>query len=409
LAESVDWLVKEFDALIKEPMANTPPEEIKATGYLKYEEQLPANEFGRATRGVAMAYKARTLLIAASPLHAASSGVTWAQAAQAALECIEYCDNIGGIPRFELYDGAGERSYSQLFNERYNKEFMFFFNRADANDLYMLLPPRNPWNSNKELSTCPTQWIVDCYDMVDGTPVLDLMNPYNSDYSPNINPAAVALGYDDAYNPYENRDPRFKQTLMHDGMSWPRINGREETVDIAGNEQSGTNYFIVKFLNPAIDHMTGGTTPMNFPMMRYAEVLLNYAEAVNEAGDNADARSKAVEQLNRIRHRAGITTDLVAAEYTQATLRERIRKERRIELAFEEHRFFDIRRWKIAEKVMVLPAYGISRLPDAGNTKQPYRRAVLAGRSYNARMDLLPLPVDEVNNSNGRIWQNPGY
>ena len=136
--------------------------------------------------------------------------------------------------------------------------------------------------------------------------------------------------------------------------------------------------------------------------MRYAEILLDYAEAVNEAEDNATARANAVEQLNRIRSRAGITNPLNASDFTQATLRERIRKERRIELCFEEHRFFDIRRWKIAKTVMSRPAIGIKL--QSGK----YVRTVMDSRTYNERMNLSPLPVDEVNNA-PLIYQNPGY
>ena len=141
---------------------------------------------------------------------------------------------------------------------------------------------------------------------------------------------------------------------------------------------------------------------MDFPMMRYAEILLDYAEAENEAEDTNTAREKAIAQLNRIRRRAGITTDLLAADYNQATLRERIRKERRVELCFEDHRFFDIRRWLIAKDVMRLPAVGIKKIDGK------YQRVTLDTRNYNERMNLAPIPQNEVNNC-PNIYQNPGY
>ncbi len=378
VARTVQFIVDEFNALSQEGML---PDEWDDSNY------------GRPTRTTAMAYKARTLLYAASPLFK-DSGVTWAQAAQAALDMINYSESHG---LHELYYDASEpaKSYTRYFNERKNKENILVNLRAYDNDMYELFPPFNPWNVNKELATVPTQWLVDCYDMVDGTPPI---TGYNADFSPIINPAS---GYNDQ-NPYLNRDPRLAQSMLYHGVTWPKVNKAPQKVDITTPEKWGSGYFLTKYLDDRIDHRDGATTSMNFVMMRYAEVLLNYAEAVNEATDSPDARDKAVVRLNQIRTRAGITKPLVAANYTQSTLRERIRKERRVELCFEEHRFFDIRRWKIAKDVMKFPATGIA----IENGK--FVRKVLDSRTYNERMDLLPLPNNEVNNC-PLIYQNPGY
>ncbi|HEX2974373.1 MAG TPA: RagB/SusD family nutrient uptake outer membrane protein, partial [Bacteroidales bacterium] len=221
---------------------------------------------------------------------------------------------------------------------------------------------------------------------------------YNQDLSPIINPAS---GYNEQ-KPYINRDPRLAQTILYHGLTWPKVNKSPQKVDITIPEKWGSGYFLTKYLDDRIDHRDGGTTSMNFIMMRYAEVLLNYAEAVNEATDSPDAREKAVAKLNQIRARAGILTPLQASAYTQSTLRERIRKERRVELCFEEHRFFDIRRWKIAKDVMNLPATGIAIENGA------FVRKILDSRTYNERMDFMPLPENEVNNC-PLIYQNPGY
>ncbi len=192
------------------------------------------------------------------------------------------------------------------------------------------------------------------------------------------------------------------QSMLYHGHIWPKVNKAPQIVDITTPEKWGSGYFLTKYLDDRIDHRDGGVTSMNFIMMRYAEVLLNYAEAVNESSDSPDARTKAVARLNQIRERAGITNPLIAADYSQSTLRERIRKERRVELCFEEHRFFDIRRWKIANEVMQRPATGIAM--ENGN----YVRTILDNRNYNERLNLLPLPPEEVNNS-PLIYQNPGY
>lgn len=378
LQNTVRFIADEFDALAAEGML---PDKWNGADY------------GRATRSAAMAYKARTLLYAASPLFQAS-GVSWAEPADAADALIAYADG-NNIHRLYIAPGEEEKSYTRYFNERSNPENILVYLRAPDNDLYNLFPAFNPWNVNKELTTVPTQWLVDSYDMADGSePIIG----YNADHSPIINPAS---GYDEQ-NPYANRDPRFYQTILHHGATWPSVNKGTARVDLTTPNNWGSGYFLVKHLDDRIDHRDGGTTSMNFVMMRYAEVLLNYAEAMNESSDDHSARALAVEQLNRIRARAGITTPLNAADFTQETLRHRIRKERRVELCFEEHRFFDIRRWQIAGEVMNRPAMGI----DFENGR--FVRKVLDQRSYNERMNLAPIPITEVNNS-PMIFQNPGY
>jgi len=378
LKTTVDFIVSEFDALSQEGMLP---------------DRWEGSEYGRVTRSAAMAYKARTLLYAASPLFQ-ESGVTWQQAAAAAQDLITYAD-AGNIHRLYVAPGEEEKSYTRYFNERSNPENILVYLRPNDNDLYNLFPAFNPWNVNKELTTVPTQWLIDAYDMADGTqPIVG----YHADYSPIINPAS---GYDEQH-PYENRDPRFYQTFLYHGAIWPNVNKGTATVDITTPHNWGSGYFLVKYLDDRIDHRNGGKTAMNFVMMRYAEVLLDFAEAINEASDDLISREKAVVQLNRIRLRAGITTPLDAADYSQSTLRERIHKERRVELCFEEHRFFDIRRWKIAKTVMNRPAIGIAM--EGGK----FVRKVLDVRNYNERMNLSPLPVAEVNNAS-LIYQNPGY
>ncbi|MCX6326596.1 MAG: RagB/SusD family nutrient uptake outer membrane protein [Bacteroidia bacterium] len=378
LEHTVQFIVDEFDALSQEGVLPDAWDDVN---------------YGRPTRGTALAYKARTLLYAASPLFE-DSGVTWDQAAQAALDMINYSESGGW---HELYYDATEplRSYSRLFNERKNKEILLSYIRPYNNDLYNNFPAFNPWNVNKEETTCPTQWLVDSYDMADGSqPIVG----YNSDFSPIINSAS---GYNDQ-NPYANRDPRLAQTILYHGLTWPKVNGTPATVDISTALKWGSGYFLTKWLDNRIDHITGGTTSMNFIMMRYAEVLLNYAEAVNESENSAAARDKAVVKLNKIRSRGGITNQLIGADYTQSSLRDRIRKERRVELCFEEHRFFDIRRWKIAKDVMIRPAMGITIVSGK------FVRIQLDSRSYNERMDLMPIPNNETNNAS-LIFQTPGY
>ena len=189
--------------------------------------------------------------------------------------------------------------------------------------------------------------LVDCYDMLDGSqPILG----YESNTKAIINPNS---GYN-VNSPYANRDPRLAQSILCDGATWPLVNGKPAAIDLSKSYRWGSGYFLTKFLDDRIDHRKGGTTYMDFPMMRYAEILLDYAEAENEAEDTNTAREKAIAQLNRIRL-VPVSRQTYWPQIIIRQLRERIRKERRVELCFEDHRFFDIRRWLIAKDVMRLP------------------------------------------------------
>jgi starch-binding outer membrane protein, SusD/RagB family len=349
--------------------------------------------FGRITRGAALAYKARTLLYGASPLYKKhGSTATWQEAADAAKDLM-------GLNIYQLYYDPvdAHKSYTRLFNERVNSETILQYLRGDNNDLYHNFPTEDGWNVNKEVGTIPTQQLVDCYDMLDGSePITGYLTDASS---PIINPAS---GYDEQ-NPYTNRDPRLSQTLLHDRATWPLVNNQvNKMLDLSKPLKWLSGYYLVKYLDDRIDHMRSGTTSMNFQMMRYAEVLLNYAEAINEAANSAQNRQFAVAQLNAIRARAGLTGTLNAANFTQEQLRERIHKERRVELCFEEHRFFDIRRWEIASDVMNKPAMGISKVSGQ------YVRIKIEDRIFNLRMYFMPIPLSDVNNC-PLIYQNEGY
>lgn len=378
LETTIRFIVAEFDAVAQPGVLPTVWDDAN---------------FGRVTRGAALGYKARTLLYGASPLYKKNgSTVTWQEAANAAKDLMDL--NI-----YQLYYDTTDpaKSYTRLFNERVNSETILQYLRGDNNDLYNNFPTEDGWNVNKEVGTIPTQQFVDCYDMLDGT---EPITGYNGDaFSPVINPAS---GYDEQ-NPFVNRDPRFKQTILHDRATWPLVNATvNKMLDLSKPYRWLSGYYLVKYLDDRIDHMKGGNTSMNFQMMRYAEVLLNYAEAINEASNSAQNRQLAVAQLNAIRARAGITGTLDATNFTQEQLRERIRKERRVELCFEEHRFFDIRRWDIAKEVLNKPAVGIAK--EGGQ----YVRIKVEDRIFNERMNFMPVPLSDVNNC-PLIYQNEGY
>jgi hypothetical protein len=340
-------------------------------------------KLGRATKGAALALKARLALYAASPLYNAGS---WAEAAAAAKAVID-------LGKYDIYGGG----YRQLFLTPENNEIIFqrlYTRNASHFPLEIASAPNGygGWGGNT-----PLQNLVDDYETMDGRSIED-----------------PASGYD-PQNPYVNRDPRLYNSILFNGADYRGrkvetfIPGGKDSKD--GNENwntSKTGYLLLKFLND--DY------PINNPWevagfqpwiyMRYAEVLLNYAEAQNEAvGPDASVYSA----INQIRQRSGINMPALPAGLSQAEMRERIRNERRIELAFEEHRFYDVRRWKIAMETENEPAYGMEVVKQPNGTFVYTKKVALTGRKFEEKHYWLPIPRPEIQALDGKIQQNPGY
>ena len=351
-------------------------------------DRQPAAQLGRASADACRALKARTLLYAASELNNPNHDLSkWQKAADAAGELLN---------KYVLLD-----DYQSVFLAD-NNEIIFARSFTQSNSVdYKRWVARN--GSSGQGGNTPTQTVVDAFEMAatgeqpftelpDGSFVLNTTSGYN----PN--------------NPYVGRDPRFYATILYDGSFWQ---GRDTEswrggIDSPENPTSGwdasqTSYYLKKFLIESIP--PAGTTerPTNpWIWFRYAEVLLNYAEAKFELGDEETAR----EYLNKIRSRTSVKMPPVTD--TGENLRKRIQNERRIELVFEEHRFFDVRRWKIAtttEKRDIM-AMNIQRLPDGTKTYQP---EFLMRRNFENQHYLIPIPQSEIDRSLGSLVQNPGY
>jgi hypothetical protein len=212
--------------------------------------------------------------------------------------------------------------------------------------------------------------------------------------------------------PYANRDPRFNASVLHNGSDY---RGRQiETFLPSGKDSkdgqdnwnaSKTGYYLKKFLNDALPIQNpwdvAGTQPWIY--LRYAEVLLNYAEAQNEvAGPDASV----YDAINLIRQRADMP-DLPAG-LDKNGMRDAIRRERQVELAFEEHRFYDVRRWMIAMDTENEPAYGVS-ITKSGNTLTYQKVVALDGRKFEEKHYWLPIPRAEIQSSGDRLDQSPHY
>jgi hypothetical protein len=273
----------------------------------------------------------------------------------------------------------------------------------------------------------PLQQLVDDYEMMDGT---------KFDWTNSAEAAA----------PYKNRDPRMYATLLFDGAGWkPRSkitsnpdpvnqiqSGQYETTPggalLAGLDTrqspvenwnaSWTGYYMRKFIDPdpnIVDNNTRQYIP--WPFLRYTEAVLNYVEACNELGQDVEAQT----WLNKIRFRAGMP----ATTETGDALRQRIRNERRVELAYEEHRYHDARRWMIASatlgrKIVFINVVG--NLKSGALAPSPYKHDEtlytyhytpvqdnsLENRTWLDKMYFRPISRDEVN-KNAKLIQNPGY
>ncbi|MHC8948629.1 RagB/SusD family nutrient uptake outer membrane protein [Sphingobacterium hungaricum] len=363
-------------------------------------EKLPANNSnawvkGRATKGAALALKSRLTLYAASPLYNVG---TWDDAVLAAQNVIE-------LNLYSLYTGG----YREQFLTNDNPETIFarYYTR-NANHVHLEIA-NGPngyggWGGNT-----PYQNLVDDYQMSNG------LSPFLEDGSVN-----TASGYDQT-KPYVNRDPRFDATILHNESIY---RGRAVEVFLPGGRDSQegsdnwntskTGYYLRKFMNDQYPLQNpwgnAGFQPWNY--FRYAEILLNYAEAANEAfGPDvlpSNATMTARQALNMVRKRPSVNMPEIPLGRSKDEFRKDVRYERRIELAFEEHRFYDVRRWKIAMETENEPAYGIT-IRKNGNTFTYTRKEALSDRLFQEKHYWLPIPRSEILSSNGLLEQNPGY
>ncbi|MBA4140184.1 MAG: RagB/SusD family nutrient uptake outer membrane protein [Segetibacter sp.] len=364
--------------------------ECDATSGLLRKDSVTAVETGRITRGVALALKSRMLLYAASPMNNPANDLTkWQAAANAAKAVID------------LNYYALNASFVTAFTSRAsNKEVILAFQQPTSSNLERALAPVGYQNLNNSSGLIsPTEDLVRAFPTLTGLAITDPASGYN--------PAT----------PYANRDPRFNATIFYNGSLW--LNRPVETFEGGRDKPGGiqtqtkTGYYLRKFLPDLSTASNYSAVDHNFIIFRYAEVLLNYAEAVNEMENTVANRTIAYAQLTALRKRAGITAGANAlyglkANMTQAEMRDAIKLERRIELTFEEHRFWDVRRWKTAETDFnkILKGVSITKTSTGAFTYQTIDVAPI--RFIAPKMYLYPLPYSELL-KNKALTQNPGW
>ncbi len=357
---------------------------------------VATNDLGRATKLAALALKSRVLLYAASDLFNTPSWATgygqpelislpvgdrtarWKAASDAAKAVID----AAALPTL----GA----YKALFNTFNNAEIIFTRSNAASNTFERTNSPIG-FNLGQSGNT-PSQDLVDAYEIK-----VDATNAIKFDWN---NPAHAAA-------PYTNRDPRLLMTVVANNTTFGTPNRAVQlhTGGLDGKpitNASKTGYYLRKYQIESLNLLNGNTGVHSWIIFRYPEIFLNYAEALNEySPGNADIKK----YVDLVRTRTGVAMPPMPAGLTQVEVREKIRNEKRIEFAFEDHRFWDVRRWMIAPTTLgkTLRGVDITKNADATFTYKPIN---VEDRVFTPKMYLYPIPQSELNIVKGLV-QNP--
>lgn len=409
----------------------------------------------RMTKGIACAIISQASLFAASPLFCHEQNL-WEYAYEKNKKAFDDLVANG----YELYNHLNDKTAYQNAYEEYFASRSYSGSKADDLETIWGSPFVGAGGINHACingipiftgtfaaGVIPTQELVDAYDMLaTGEPIYDLANPYVDEKHSDININAKS-GYDPE-NPYVGRDPRFYASIYYNGC---KVNTGvlNKTAEIWNNEQtwnggecpykadkgtSGnakievpntvtrqytrTGYYNRKYhaykVTPAQTKDEG-----NWKYYRLGEIYLNLAEAAAECGKTDEA----MKLVNEIRHRAGFApaVDKKASSVEEARLI--VRHERQVELSFEEHRYFDCRRWGTYYQDIQEEKYNTGMWIHKDGSKFVYVRFPLgvaqgedvSKHCYEAKYRLVPIPLKESNNlgsltgSGAKVWQNPGW
>lgn len=387
----------------QENVVRTPKDEVyrhlmedldKAIEYLPV--SWPKDQYGRVTKGAAMALKSRVALYYNK----------WDVAA-------EYAKKVIDLNKYSLYDKDNTGKYQELFWEKADgcDEFILVKQFKETENSWFLIGwqafPTKGWGGIN-----PTQSLVDAFEDIEGAPI------------------AKSKIYNEK-KPFENRDPRLEVNVLHDGEVMYKVNIKVAPLKSSGvtgigqhGDATATGYYQQKWLDPSIDPSSKGwDMGKDAVIIRYAEVLLTYAEAKNEL---SPLDSEAFQAVNMVRRRVGMpdlqNSDASKPTYcgTQDELRQRIRNEWRVEFALEGgKRQWDIRRWGIAKDVLNAPFLGLkyklvdspdAAADDGGKICILYEgeNIKLSGSKYEDYNYVYPIPQAE-RDLNPKLTQNPGY
>jgi hypothetical protein len=389
-------------------------------------------EYGRITSGVAKGYKVEALLLAASPLFNGNTdyanfknpgesdaliaqtfdATKWEKAATAAQEFITtYVPSQYSL--FKVADSdpfiAAYKSCRDVMTTDWNNEWIY----ARANSGSYMRYDRTPFHAGLPAdehgagANGATQAMVDAYFMANGLAITAAGSGYVA-----TGFSSFQAPFDDearsTYNQWTNREPRFYVGITYNNSYWLYQTGSDPIVtnmEFNGNsgrlqstsDVSPTGYIVRKDV-AANDDSRGAL------LLRLANIYLDYAEALNESNP---ASADILKYLNLIRERAGVPQygTTIPAPVSQADMREAIRAERRVELAFESVRYFDTRRWKIAETTNNGPVYGMDMTKSGTDF---YKKTVIETRIFKPKDYLFPIPNKQIL-INSNLVQNPGW
>jgi len=356
--------------------------------------QQGSASYGRATKGAALALKSTLLLYAASPQWNPTNDMArWQKASDAAKAVID-------LNAFQLFNG----NYADLFTTK-NSELIMV---RETNKQYMWSAFQgvemflSPSGFHGWASFAPSQNLVDAFGTADGKDVTDATSGYNPQH------------------PYINRDPRFYQDIVFDGRPYGQPAFCQDRYGVGSTNvaefyeggldspqgwdkwnNSVTRYTFRKYCDTTYNFNSETQTNKFWIVSRLSEIYLNYAEAQFYLGNNATA----IQYLNLIRQRAGIKNPLSSA-LSGTALESRIRNERQVELCLEGHRYYDVRRWKIADVTENKPLMGVIITKNADGSKT-YNYTQVQTRAFKPQHYLLPIPTSEINRT--KLVQNTGY
>ncbi len=374
-----------------------------------------AIDYGRVTKGVCLAIKSRVLLHAASPLfNGGNIGKTpeqkkvvgyesydvkrWQLSADAAKAVID----LGIYALYEDNSTAPGFGFSKVFLLRKNNEYIFTGLQGLNKLLETNFGARTRSTFASTPRSVPSQNLAEAFGMRNGKALSD-----------------PASGYD-PNNPFVNRDPRFNYTFIYNGSLWylGSANSKQPVFTYVNAPTDGygpiifsTGYFWRKMMDDNTSGSFGANTERCLPLIRYAEILMNYAEAKNELGDI----NTAYEQIKLLRRRAGILPGSdglygMKPNMTQTEMRNLIYNEKMVEFAFEDHRYFDVRRWKIAPQTqnIILKSMKITRVNATTYTYEIVPVNLNSQHIFNEANYFFPIMQIEISKV-PKLIQNPGY
>ena len=348
-----------------------------------------ASDMGRVTRGAALALKSRVLLYAASELF---NNPVWAQGYER-----QDLISLSGVDRQTRWENAAKAAGEVLWGAdvaeagyKLSGNYQSLFRSFSDNEI--VLVRRNGYDNSFEKSNYP----IGADQATGGTaPSGNLVDAYETTGGRTFSWKDPSM----AARPYENRDPRFAATIMPNNRTFQ---GRPVECWEGGadgpdkNNASRTGYYLLKYVDPELKLLQGQSAIHSWIIIRLGEIYLNYAEAMNEAygpvGKGIYGKS-AREAVNEVRGRVGMPEVLADSK---EEMREKIRHERRVELAFEDHRFWDVRRWMTAPDDLNAPLKGVKVTRLSYNSFE-YQSVEVESRSFKRSMYFYPIPQNELN------------